>query len=232
MSKNRTFNDMSTATRLREIMRRVVQSELDRINPADRFATVQSVDASTRSVTVVPIGETDSHTYIYVGGAPFVGDVVRITGRANGRYAIGPFAMTGGELYAAQHTAGNVTLTANVESTIVTLGAQLYRGGRNYDIVATVSSQASSTTTRMMARILNVTDTLRVNIHDLSPTIANVFTTYRAIYRFSPTDDVTKEFAITAQNANSTGNFIVCGSAPASAGGAAALIQAIDQGPQ
>lgn len=140
------------------------------------------------------------------------------------------------EVYQAVRSAGDVDIVNNTETTIVTLGEQLYLGGRTYEIRGTVSLMADTIPTvvagvitggtRGLCRIKNVTDTLRVIIFDSRFLLANRFTTYHAIYRFTPAQNVIKEFSITAQNASAVGTFTVCGSAVNADNGMSALITA------
>lgn len=131
------------------------------------------------------------------------------------------------QVYAQQATVDFVS-AANVETTIVTLGTQTYRGGRTYEIRGMVSVKADNALTRGLVRILNATDSLRVNIFDDTfPGQLNAYKTFSAIYEFQPSQDVDKEFRITGQNAaGAVGNFTVCGSPPGVNGAVAALLTA------
>lgn len=131
------------------------------------------------------------------------------------------------QIYAAQLLTGDVVSVANAETTVVTLGTQQYQGGRTYEIRATASVMGSAAGTRGICRLLNASDTLRVNLFDGTfPGQLNTFTTYGAIMVFQPPQDCEKEFRITFQNGSAVGNFTVCGSPLAATGGVAALLTA------
>jgi hypothetical protein len=95
-----------------------------------------------------------------------------------------------------------------------------------------VSAQHTVATNRCLCRIINITDALRSNLFDTSFPIANLYQTWYAIMRFTPSVDVTKEFAISAQNVSAAGTMTIAGTALAATGGVPALITAVDVGPQ
>lgn len=89
MKQDRRFGDVDVAASLRDVIRRLVRSEVNAIHPPDTFGEVQTVDTDNSLVNVLPVGGTTTTRVPYSGGAPGVGDTVRITGRAGSRYLAG-----------------------------------------------------------------------------------------------------------------------------------------------
>jgi len=212
--------------------------------PQIRQAIVISTDMSTSTTTggtcIVQFGGATQPTQVkFMGFPPLTNSVVYCMRLGNAWFVLGetvfpgwlgPWGASWGEVYIAQLTSGNYTNTSNTETTVVTLGAQQYLGGRKYEIRAMVSAQHSIASSRSLCRILNVTDTIRVNLFD-TQSLFNAFTTFSAMLRFLPNTTITKEFAITAQDVAATGTLTIDGTNPGVTGAVPATIQAIDMGP-
>jgi len=91
------FADQATAMSFRDILRGMVRSEVGRIRPSARYATVVSVDRPALKCTVNYTGET-SPTVVNMGSVQpvYAGQQVRIEGGLNDRY-IGD--VTGGAVH-------------------------------------------------------------------------------------------------------------------------------------
>ncbi len=88
------FSEFSTAARFRDLVRRIVRAELERVRPAYRHAVVQSVDLAARRVTVRYPGETEDVITPFGYAVPVAGQTVRIDGLRGDRHVVdivGPF---------------------------------------------------------------------------------------------------------------------------------------------
>lgn len=81
------FKDWETATRFRDVVKRQVESEVDRLRPDYVYATVQEIDLTKRQCTVIFPGDTSSVPVRLGSIVPKTpGQVVRVEGRLGDRY--------------------------------------------------------------------------------------------------------------------------------------------------
>lgn len=84
----RGFKDFSTATTLRSVVKQWSTEVVDAIRPRYRYATVQSVDLSTRQAFILYEGDTDPVEVSFgtIAVPEGLGQIVRIEGFVGDRY--------------------------------------------------------------------------------------------------------------------------------------------------
>jgi hypothetical protein len=80
------FEDLNTAARLREVMRKVATDAIEEIYPRPRYATVISANPTTRKAVVQFPDEVTTFTLPCGSVMPLTGSTVRVAGRAGARY--------------------------------------------------------------------------------------------------------------------------------------------------
>lgn len=90
------FGDYVTSTQFRDIIRTIVTNQLELLRPKPKLATVQTVDRTHKTATVIYVGETDPVTVRMPGLQPLaVGGQVLMDGPASSRY----IAQVMGDIY-------------------------------------------------------------------------------------------------------------------------------------
>lgn len=113
------FSDVTTATRLRDVIGSIVRDILGIERPADAYATVQSIDRVTRTATVLFPGETTPITLPMSILQPVgTGGAVRIVGTRNDRRIDSP-AGTGAVYVDASTVAATTANLTTVTATTV-----------------------------------------------------------------------------------------------------------------
>lgn len=84
----REFRDFATATALRAVVKQWATEVVDAIRPRYRYATVQSVNLTTRKAFVLYEGDTDAVEVSFgtIAVPEGLGQVVRIEGVVGDRY--------------------------------------------------------------------------------------------------------------------------------------------------
>lgn len=83
------FKDVATAAEMREIIRGICESVIDRMNIVPRIGKVTSVNSTTRTCTVQLSGDTATIKVSYGKGiTPLVNDVVRFQGKPGAYYIL------------------------------------------------------------------------------------------------------------------------------------------------
>jgi hypothetical protein len=79
------FDDPKVALELRDIIRVMVEENIERLRPSNKYGTVQSIDSTNNRATVLMAGENAPLT-APISGVMSVGDRVRLMGPQNDRY--------------------------------------------------------------------------------------------------------------------------------------------------
>lgn len=84
-----SFTDLRTAAKVRDIVKKIVRKEIDRLRPTDSYATVVSIDRTNKRVTVTYDGETGAVSLPMGNVQPGkVGQRVRVAGDRNNRQVV------------------------------------------------------------------------------------------------------------------------------------------------
>lgn len=113
------FSDVTTATRLRDVIGSIVRDILGIERPADAYATVQSIDRVTRTATVLFPGETTPITLPMSILQPVgTGGAVRIVGTRNDRRIDSPAGTEAVYVDASTVAATTANLTTVTATTV------------------------------------------------------------------------------------------------------------------
>lgn len=81
-----SFKDYSTAAKMRDLIRRIVADELEKLRPGYRYGTVVSVDTVAHRCQVQFPGETATSSISLGSVTPSAGAIVRVAGIVGDRY--------------------------------------------------------------------------------------------------------------------------------------------------
>ena len=86
-AKPTRFADLNTAARIKRIIETIARTQIEKVYPRPRYATVTTVITSLRKA-IVYYPDDPSNTFVLAYGAaqPSVGSRVRVSGRAGARY--------------------------------------------------------------------------------------------------------------------------------------------------
>lgn len=86
------MDEFSFSTRMRDVLKKMVEDVVDQVRPPDRYGVVDTIDAANKKCGVILNGETGAILVSMAQVKPtFVGQTVRISGGRGDRYISGVF---------------------------------------------------------------------------------------------------------------------------------------------